>query len=257
LFSRAPGVAHFKLMAVVSFDKMARRVVPFLALLVCVPAATSTHRNDFYDVGVKHGTEKVTGHAYHHVYNHAFHAKRNLPIKVLEIGLGCTMNTGSASIQLWQEYFTHVNLWMADIDTACARKVQNTTHNAILIGDQSSEADMQRWIDTSGGQFDLIVDDGSHSSTHQIASFEFLFHNALAPGGVYVMEDIESLDEPLCKAEFRPESLSRHRILYWVHELLKFPRNADVDLPKGLEMILCQREACAFFKCADGEPRCP
>jgi hypothetical protein len=234
-----------------------RLFLALAALLTSVPTAASTHKNEFYDIGVQTGTDKVTGHAYHHMYSHLFHARRSLPIKVLEIGLGCTMNTGSASIHLWQTYFSKVDLWMADLDVACARRVQNTTKNTILIGDQSSQTDMQSWIDLSGGQFDLIVDDGSHSSNHQIASFEFLFQKALAPGGVYVIEDIESLDEPLCKTEFRPESLSRHKILYWVHELLKFPRQAVVDLPDGLEMILCQREACAFFRCADGEPRCP
>lgn len=70
------------------------------------------------------------------------------------------------------------------------------------------------------------------------------------------MEDIESPDRPIC-APYEPQQLSRDKILYWVDQLMKFPRNTDVDLPKGLMAITCQREACAFLKCPEDEPRCP
>jgi hypothetical protein len=166
------------------------------------------------------------------------------------------MNTGSASINTWQAYFDSVDLYMADIDTTCARKVQNTTKNKILIGDQSSETDLKRWIDESGGNFDYIIDDGSHNPMHQMESFRVLFQNALKPGGIYFIEDIESMNRKICQP-FQPEALSRDKILYWVDELMKFPRSAEVDIPKDLMSITCQRESCAFHKCPAEEPRCP
>jgi hypothetical protein len=181
---------------------------------------------------------------------------KHKPVKLLEVGLGCTMNTGSASIQLWQSYFDNVNLWLADIDTVCAEKVQHTTKNTILIGDQGSEADLLGWIETSGGNFDVIVDDGSHNPLHQLESFRVLFEHALKPGGYYFMEDIESTDRTICQP-FTPNTLSRDKILYWVDQLMKFPRSAEVDLPKGLMAINCQREMCVFQKCPQDEPRCP
>ena len=222
-------------------------------LLLALVAVVHGH-TDFFTIGVASGTDKVTGHAYHNMYNALLHSKRLLPMKVLEIGLGCTMNSGSASIMLWQKYFANVDLWMADIDTKCADEVQHTLPNPILIGDQSSPIDMQRWLNISGGAFDLIVDDGSHNSGHQLASFDFLFRQGLKPGGLYVIEDIESIDTPMNQLD---TSSSRYKIMQWMHEFLKFPRSANVDLPHYLMMITCQREACAFHKCPLAEERCP
>jgi hypothetical protein len=39
--------------------------------------------------------------------------------------------------------------------------------------------------------FDIIIDDGSHLSAHQIATFEHLY-GALREGGVYVVEDVQT-----------------------------------------------------------------
>jgi hypothetical protein len=181
---------------------------------------------------------------------------KHKPVKLLEIGLGCTMNTGSASILLWQDYFKEVDLWMADIDTVCAAKVQSTTKNTILIGDQGSEKDLMQWVNLTGGNFDVIVDDGSHNPQHQLESFRVLFEHALKPGGIYFIEDIESPQRKICEP-YQPTVLSRDKILYWVDQLMIFPRHAELDLPKGLQSITCQRESCAFHKCPEDAIRCP
>ena len=230
-----------------------------LSCLFVVFAAVTTavsSDNDFYTLGVEHHTDKVTAHAYQHMYNMFMRWRRHHPVKLLEIGLGCTMNTGSASINTWQAYFNVLDLYMADIDTKCADKVQHTTRNAILIGDQSSEADLKRWMVESGGAFDFIVDDGSHNPQHQLESFRVLFQHGLKPGGVYFVEDIESPNRTMCNP-FQPDRLSRDKILYWVDQLLIFPRSARVDVPDGLMAITCQREACAFHKCPTDEKNCP
>ena len=168
------------------------------------------------------------------------------------------MNSGRASIDLWQSYFERLDLWMADIDPECAVKVQNATANTILIGDQSSEADLMRWVNTSGGAFDIIVDDGSHNPQHQLESFRVLFSQGLKGGGIYFIEDIETPDEKkLCDSSFDTARWSRDTFAYWAYELMKSPRRATVDIPPGLMMVACQREACAFFKCHDGDKACP
>ena len=200
---------------------------------------------------------QVTGHAYHNLYNMLLQPHRRGHVKLLEIGLGCNVGGGSASIELWQSYFSDLELWMADIDADCANKVQNSTKNKILLGDQSNEVDLMRWLNVSGGGFNVIVDDGSHNPVHQLAAFETLFEHGLKPGGIYFMEDIESEDSKVICSKHEPATLSRDRILTWVDQLLVFPRHAEVDLPKGLMAISCQREMCAFHKCPADEPRCP
>ncbi len=76
------------------------------------------------------------------------------------------------------------------------------------------------------------------------------------PGGIYFIEDIESPQRKICEP-FQPTVLSRDKILYWVDQLMIFPRNTELDLPKGLQSITCQRESCAFHKCPADAVRCP
>ena len=165
------------------------------------------------------------------------------------------MSTGHASIDTWQAYFHTVDLYIADIDTVCAATVQSFLPNKILIGDQNSEKDLMRWIQESGGNFDVIVDDGSHISQHQMESFRVLFEHGLKPGGLYFLEDSESPDRKLCDS-FQPDTLSRDWVVYLADQLLKFPTSAHVDIPKGLQSITIQREMAVFKKCGEDEPRC-
>lgn len=53
-------------------------------------------RSVFYHLAKKAGTDKVTAHKYEHLYTKAFEmsGKRFLPLKILEIGLGCNMVGG-------------------------------------------------------------------------------------------------------------------------------------------------------------------
>ena len=46
--------------------------------------------------------------------------------------------------------------------------------------------------DFGEGQFDIIVDDGSHLPWHQLFTFEIMFETWLKPGGLYVIEDVET-----------------------------------------------------------------
>lgn len=58
----------------------------------------------FYHLARKSGTDKVTAHHYEHLYSKHFEmsGKRFLPLKVLEIGLGCDMTYGPGrSASVW------------------------------------------------------------------------------------------------------------------------------------------------------------
>ena len=41
-------------------------------------------------------------------------------------------------------------------------------------------------------RFDLIIDDGSHITSHQQQTLGYLFNNYLTSGGIYVCEDIHT-----------------------------------------------------------------
>jgi hypothetical protein len=151
----------------------------------------------FREICVDSGTDKClhtvhNDHRYHHVYPKYLESFRTRPIKLLEIGLGCGTVTGPGkSIGLWKEYLPHVELWVAEIDVACAEKFNASLDYRILVGRQGDNATLESWLQISGGGFDAIIDDGSHETVDQLASFHVLFPRALKPGGHYFIEDLQ------------------------------------------------------------------
>ena len=57
-----------------------------------------------------------------------------------------------------------------------------------------SQADPNFLAEVNGefGPFDIILDDGSHKTHHQILSFGALFRDALTEGGCYMVEDMHT-----------------------------------------------------------------
>ena len=228
--------------------------------------AVVSQANEFFKVGQEKETDKVSTHRYHlsydtHLTYIKHHRAKGKKVKLLEIGLGCTMNTGYASIQTWKAYFgSTLDLYVADIDKECAAKVQSHLPNKILIGDQGNETDLRRFVKESGGNFDIIVDDGSHYSAHQMESFRVLWEHGLKPGGLYFIEDIEGENRTLSSGpQLDAKSFTRDWVLELMNELLTGPlewKDPSINLPKGLQYITVQREMAMFKKCREDEPRC-
>ena len=61
----------------------------------------------------------------------------------------------------------------------------------ILVGDQGDPAVLDEWIETSGGDFDIIIDDGGHSNCQIWTSFEKLWPT-VKPGGLYFIEGMHA-----------------------------------------------------------------
>lgn len=61
----------------------------------------------------------------------------------------------------------------------------------IVSGDQSNCADLQSLALRIATKIDVVIDDGSHHPYHQLRTFLFLFPY-LPPGGIYVIEDVET-----------------------------------------------------------------
>ncbi len=59
------------------------------------------------------------------------------------------------------------------------------------IGSQSDASFLKQVIDEFG-PFDIIIDDGSHHTAHQIQSFNHLFDMGLKAGGQYLVEDLHA-----------------------------------------------------------------
>lgn len=125
-------------------------------------------------------------HGYSPHYEQWFGPMRDEPIRLLEIGV-CDPRMPGASLRSWYEYFTEARIFGYDITDASQF---DNDRVSTFVGDQSSVNDMKRFIETHGGGFDIIIDDGSHIDAHQQASLEFFF-DYLKPRGQYIVEDMQ------------------------------------------------------------------
>lgn len=145
----------------------------------------NTHRSD-------KGTVMGEAHSYTPVYERWFEPMRNEPLRVLEIGV-CDPRMPGASLQGWYEYFPKATIFGYDI--VDAHRFDNDRITT-FVGDQSNRADLARLVEFSGGEFDIIIDDGSHKAVHQQVSLAFLFPH-LRPGGQYIIEDLHVAPDTL------------------------------------------------------------
>jgi hypothetical protein len=105
-----------------------------------------------------------------HLGPHRLRAKR-----VLEIGVD-----HGGSLQLWAKFFPHAQIVGVDIRPECAFSYPRIE---VVIGDQADMAFMHGL-----GEFDVVIDDGSHDPSHQLASFEAVWQHTR---GVYLIEDCQ------------------------------------------------------------------
>ena len=114
---------------------------------------------------------------------------------MLEIGLGCDMDYGpGASVALYKKLFPKAELWEAEFDAACVKNgIEKGMLDGIktLTGDQGDPAVLDQWIQQSGGDFDVIIDDGGHTNCMIWTSFKKLWPPTVKPGGLYFIEDMQ------------------------------------------------------------------
>lgn len=131
------------------------------------------------------------GHKWSHyfpVYQSIFGSLRDKPLRVLEIGV-----YHGASLKLWRKYFRHAQTIIVGVDIAsdCLEFDAPAVGIHVRIGSQTDAGFLKKIVDEFG-PFDLIIDDGSHVSSHIIASFNHLFASGLKDSGIYFVEDLHA-----------------------------------------------------------------
>jgi hypothetical protein len=200
-------------------------------------------------------TDKVTTHSYHIMYGSFLSGLTHKPIKMLEVGLGCDMNYGpGASVKLWKQYLhPESTIWMAEKDAECVEKhKQEASMRGIhtVTGDQKDVGVLNKWVQETGGSFDVVIDDGGHTNLMIKRTFD-AFWPTLKPGGLYFIEDLQMGRNSLKFHQDRLEdgTVMADVIEQWIEALIIGVRG-NVRLPAGLQSIFCQREACVLFKAA-------
>lgn len=114
---------------------------------------------------------------------------KNKRIKLLEIGVGGYSNPklGGNSLIMWKKYFPFGRIFAVDL---YKKDVLKTNRIKIFQGSQVDKNFLEQ-VTSEIGLLDIIIDDGSHQQEHIIETFKLLFPK-LKPGGVYVIEDLQT-----------------------------------------------------------------
>ncbi len=117
-------------------------------------------------------------------YDRLFAPYREQPISMLEIGV---QNGGS--LEIWSEYFPNAQKFVGcDINPDCAKLTYVDPRISVIVGDATTP-ETQAQVLAQSASFDLIIEDGSHTSSDIVKAFARYFP-ALKTGGLFVAEDL-------------------------------------------------------------------
>ncbi|KAL9185705.1 hypothetical protein ACHAXT_003482 [Thalassiosira profunda] len=200
-------------------------------------------------------TDKITTHSFYTMYGQFLipYYRRKPSMKMLEIGLGCDMNyEPGASVALWKKLFPQADLWEAEYDAKCvelAKKQGKLDGFNTLVGDQGNNQTLDGWIKKSGGEFDIIIDDGGHHNCQIDASFAKLWPT-VKPGGLYFLEDLSvgkwmgyrKYSTATCPKTF----IFSHKLQSWLEDLIY--QGGYGSRKWDIQFLFCQAEACVVGK---------
>jgi cephalosporin hydroxylase len=121
---------------------------------------------------------------YFDIYDRHFSPYRGKEITVVEFGV-----SHGGSLQMWKKYFGRkARIVGVDINPDCARFVEPQIE--VVIGDQEDRKFL-RALRKKVGDIDVLIEDGGHTMTQQINTFEVLWP-AVRDGGVFLLEDLHT-----------------------------------------------------------------
>lgn len=121
---------------------------------------------------------------YFNVYEQWLEKFRNREVVMVEIGVA-----EGGSLQMWKNYFgPQATIVGIDINPKCKELEEEQIH--VEIG---SQEDVQFWTDIKNKypKIDILLDDGGHTMTQQIVTFEEMFSH-IQNGGIYICEDLHT-----------------------------------------------------------------
>ncbi|MBV6304447.1 glycosyltransferase [Candidimonas humi] len=131
-----------------------------------------------------HGNTSDKWGIYLSEYDRLFSSYRESPLSLLEIGV---QNGGS--LEIWGEYFGQAKAIVGcDINPDCGKLKYVDPKISLIVGDANTD-ESERQILAHAGKFDLIIDDGSHTSGDIVRTFARYFQH-LSDGGLFVVEDL-------------------------------------------------------------------
>jgi len=149
-------------------------------------------QNTLNDLGLKFGTDKASDiNNFLDIYEFFLKDFQSDSFNLLELGVGPEHNKGK-SLLMWKHYFKQANIIGVDIREDA--KTVEEDRIKVEIGNLGK----RQFLNELGEQYlpKVIIDDASHSFSHQINGFLTLW-KYLKPGGIYICEDLITSFRPL------------------------------------------------------------
>lgn len=138
--------------------------------------------NELTNLGIYHNTDKAFFHSFTDFYYEYFKNLKENNLNILELGI----NHGK-SLMMLRDFFTNSTVYGIDINPNSVKDYGPRIKTFLCSQtDNNKLTELFRNI-----QFDIIIDDGSHMTLHQLQSLGFLF-KYLKKSGLYICEDLHT-----------------------------------------------------------------
>ena len=132
----------------------------------------------------KTGKQSDKWESYFPVYDRCLASYRNAPITLLEIGV---QNGGS--LETWAKYFPQATKIVGvDINPLCGQLVFDDPRIHVISGDATATEIAQRIFGVCKN-FDIVIDDGSHTNRDVVRAFAQYFPT-INENGLFIAEDL-------------------------------------------------------------------
>jgi 23S rRNA U2552 (ribose-2'-O)-methylase RlmE/FtsJ len=140
---------------------------------------------DLSSIAKFYKTDKLE-HGYTKIYEKYFESLRDKKLTILEIGIA-----DGKSLLTWSEYFKNSTIIGIDIHQIDIEEKKLDKDNIKVHQGSQSDEKFIKDIISQYGNFDIIIDDGSHLKKDVIKSFHLLFPS-LNDEGIYIVEDMQT-----------------------------------------------------------------
>lgn len=141
--------------------------------------------HDYYHNHLHHGKKTDKWELYIQAYDVMLAPYRDKKINLVEIGI---QNGGS--LEVWEKYFPNFERIVGcDINTDCLKLTYANPDIHVVVGDANEDAIISEIISKTNNRIDIVIDDGSHTSSDIITTF-IKYFPLLADDGIFIIEDL-------------------------------------------------------------------
>ena len=166
------------------------------------------------------------------IYDNHLSRYRNTDVHILEIGV-----RHGGSLQMWKHYFgSKARIYGVDVNPRSKELEEDQIE--IFIGDQEDVQFLSE-LKNALPRIDILLDDGGHTMSQQITTFNHLFHH-IAKDGIYICEDTHTSYWPTFGGGFRKPGTFIEYVKEKIDEINAYHNKQGTD---GLEITDFTRSA--------------